>query len=113
MKDRIEIERNLIPYNFDIVLAGENFNLEFFYNAVGDFYTVTLRKEDEVLVYNEPIIYGVELFKNVYIADKFPRLAIIPMDESGEKRVANKATFNSTVFLTIDNDTGEEQVMQT
>ncbi|MDQ9759134.1 hypothetical protein RFZ45_09435, partial [Acinetobacter baumannii] len=67
MKDRIEIEMELVPYNFDIMLAGENFNMEFFYNSIGDFYTVTLRREEEVLVYNEPIVYGVELFKNVYI----------------------------------------------
>ena len=104
MKDRIEIELDLMPYNFDIVLAGELFNLEFFYNSVGDFYTVTLRSGDDVFAYNEPIVYGVELFKNVYIADKFPRLSIVPLDESGTNEVANKATFNRTVFLTIDND---------
>ena len=107
MKDRIEIEKELVPYNFDILLAGENYNLEFFYNTIGDFDTVTLRKEDDVLVYNEPIIYGVELFKNVYVADKFPRLTIIPLDESGTDLVANGTTFNNTVFLIIDNDAEE------
>lgn len=110
MKDRIEIELDLVPYNFDILLAGESFNLEIFYNSVGDFYTVTLRKEEEVLVYNEPVIYGIELFKNVYIADDFPRLTIIPIDESGTNLVANKKTFGKTVFLTIDNEEREEEV---
>lgn len=102
-RDRIELELDMVPYNFDIVLGGELFNMEFFYNSYGDFYTVTLRKDDEVLCYNEPLVYGVELFSNVYVSDKFPKLSIVPLDESGIQQAVTKETFCKTVFLTIDN----------
>lgn len=102
-RDRIEIEKDLIPYNFDIVLGGELFNMEFFYNSYGDFYTVSLYKDEEILCRNEPIVYGVELFSDIYISDSFPKLTIIPYDESGLKDTVTKDTFGETVFLVIDN----------
>ena len=55
MRDVIEVEKELLPYNFDIELAGEEFNIEIFYNAAADLFTATLMKDEEVLVYNEPI----------------------------------------------------------
>lgn len=102
MLNIIEIKKDLLPYNFDIELAGEEFNLEIFYNKTADLFTVTLSKNDEVLVYNEPVIYGVELFKDVYVSGKFPKLTIIPYDESGESSVVTYNNMSVKVFLTID-----------
>ena len=103
MRDMIEIEKELIPYNFDILLESEEFNLYIMYNSVGDFFTVTLSKDEKVLVDNEPIVYGKKLFEDVR-QNHFPCLDIVPLDESGESKTVNWETFGKTVFLTIDNE---------
>ena len=101
MRDRIIIEKDLLPYSFDILLGGEWFNLEFHYNETADLFTVTLSKESEVLVYNEPIIYGVPLFADLYQSGIFPALDIVPWDESEQENTVTWDNFNETVFLTI------------
>lgn len=108
MRDIIEIEKELMPYAVDIVLASEEFNLEFMYNEKADLFTCTLRKDDDVLVYSEPIIYGVELFKDVYKSGKFPMISIVPLDESGEQNKVTYENFGKTVFLTIDDEDEDE-----
>lgn len=106
-KDRILITKELVPYSFNILLAGELFTLIVYHNEKHDFFTVTLKKNGEVLCEGEPIVYGVPLFGDLYQARKFPAIDIIPIDESGEQ---NTVTFNNlgeTVFLTIDNMGGD------
>ena len=109
MRDVIEIEKELLPYNFDIELAGEEFNIEIFYNKAADLFTATLMKDDEVLVYNEPIVYGVELFADVYISDKFPMISIVPFDQSGQENAVTYENFGETVLLTIDDEDEESE----
>lgn len=108
MRDIIEIEKELLPYSFDIALAGEEYNMEIMYNKAAGLFTVTLRKDDEVLVYNEPIVYGVELFKDVYKSDLFPMLSIVPLDEAGIENTVTYENFGKTVFLTIDDEPDDE-----
>lgn len=103
MRDIIEIEKDLLPYSFDIVLAGEDFNMEIMYNEAAQLFTCTLSKDGEVLVYNEPIIYGVELFKDVYNG-LFPMVSIVPLDEAGDETAVTYDNFGKTVFLTIDDE---------
>lgn len=103
MRDIIEVDKELIPYSFNIVLAGELFNMAFDYNKTADLFTCTLSKNGEVVVYNEPIVYGVPLFADVYKADLFPALDIVPFDEAGNESAVTYANFGKTVFLTIDN----------
>jgi len=107
MRDIIEIEKDLIPYNFDILLEQEEFNLYIMYNSVSDSFTATLSKDGEVLVDNEPIIYGVPLFQDVY-KENFPCVNIVPLDESEQTGVVNWENFGKTIFLTIDNEGDEE-----
>lgn len=104
MRDRIIVEKELIPYSFDILLGAEWFSLEFHYNETADLFTVTLSKDDEVLVYGEPIIYGVPLFMDVYQSGVFPALNIVPYDESEQETAVTWDNFNETVFLTIEQD---------
>ena len=108
MRDVIEVEKELLPYNFDIELAGEEFNIEIFYNAAADLFTATIMKDEEVLVYNEPIIYGVELFSDVYKSGKFPMISIVPLDESGQENTITYENFGTTVLLTIDDECDDE-----
>lgn len=107
MRDIIPVEKELIPYNFDILLEREEFNIYIMYNSVSDSFTATLSKSGEVLVDNEPLVYGVPLFQDVY-AVGFPCIDIVPLDESGNNDVVNWKTFGKTVFLTIDNEGDEE-----
>lgn len=104
MRDIIEVDKEQLPYSFDIVLAGEEYNMEFMYNKAADLFTCTLSKEGAVLVYNEPIIYGVELFADVYKSGSFPMLSIVPLDEAGEEKAVTYDNFGKTVFLTIDDE---------
>lgn len=102
MRDIIEVDKELIPYSFNIALAGEEFNMAFDYNKTADLFTCTLSKNGEVVVYNEPLIYGVELFADVYKADLFPAIALVPFDESGNENAITYANFGETVFLVVD-----------
>ena len=102
MRDVIEVNKKLIPYSFNIVLAGELFNMAFDYNKTADLFTCTLSKNGEVVVHNEPIVYGVPLFADVYRADLCPALDIVPLDEAGNESAVTFDNFGKTVFLTID-----------
>ena len=108
MRDIIEVDKTQLPYNIDIVLAGEEYGLEFMYNSAADLFTCTLRKDDEVLVYGEPVIYGVPLFADVYKSELFPMLDIVPLDEAGQENTVTYENFGKTVFLTIDDEPEDE-----
>ena len=108
MRDIIEIEKELLPYTFTITLGNEEFEMSFDYNKAAELFTCTLSKDGEVLVYNEPLIYGVELFKDVY-TEKFPAIAIVPFDESGTESSITYDNFGKTVFLTIDDESEESE----
>lgn len=107
MRDIIEIEKDLIPYNFDIMLEQEEFNIYIMYNSVTDSFSATLSKDGVVLVDNEPIVYGVPLFQDVQ-NDNYPCLKIVPLDESGQVDFITWDNFGVLVFLTIDDEGDEE-----
>ncbi len=102
-KDRILITKEMIPYSFNILLADELFTITVNYNEKYDLFTITLEKDDEVICYGEPIVYGVPLFKDIYEAGKYPATTIIPIDESGEQNSVTFKNLSETVFLAIDN----------
>lgn len=103
MRDRIIVKKEQIPYGFYISLGNEKFNLRFAYNQQADLFTVTLYRDGTALCYDEPIIYGVALFRDLYEAGKFPAVDIVPLDESGQENEVTWDNFGETVFLTIDN----------
>lgn len=105
MRDRIPINKELIPYSFEIVLGNENFVFEINYGVSNDLFTVSLYKDNE-LICTEPIICGVPLFSDVYRTGKYPRVDIVPLDESGTETQVNCGNFGDTVFLTIDDEGG-------
>lgn len=104
MRDRIEVEKEQLPYTFDIVLGAENYSLTFKYNSACDMFTCTLSKNGEVQVYDEPLIYGVPLFIDVYNSSTFPVLTIVPYDESQAEQAITWNNFGTKVFLTIDDE---------
>lgn len=104
MRDYIEIEKSEIPCSFDIVLGAEEFNMEIKHNKAADLFTCTLSKGEQVLVHDEPLIYGTPLFKDVYDADTFPCVDIVPYDESGQNTAVTFENFGTSVLLTIDDE---------
>lgn len=108
-RDIIEINKDLIPYEFDIVLADETFKIGVNFNETAELFTLDLSKLDEEsgeyeeICKGEPIIYGKPLFSDVFINGKYPAIDIVPYDESGENNAVTFDNLNETVFLCIDN----------
>lgn len=100
----IEIEKDLIPYRFDISIAEEIFTFEVHYNPSYDFFTVDLERDGEMLVYGEKLVYGQTLFYDVQ-DNRFPKFPIVPWDESGNSTAVSWKTLQTSVFLyVIDED---------
>lgn len=107
MRDRVIIDKNMIPYQFDIILAGQPFSLAVDYNKSADLFTVSLYdSEGTLLIAGEPLIYGQPLFSDVYRTGRFPTLDLVPWDESGHENAVTWDNFGKTVFLTIDDEGG-------
>ena len=103
VRDKIEINKILIPYSFNITLGGEVFEIGVNYNEYADMYTLSLTKDRELICAGEPIVYGVPLFNDIYVRGKYPSITIVPYDDSGENATVTKNNFGETVFLVIDN----------
>lgn len=105
----IEIEKEEIPYSFEIMMDSETYTLEILYNERQEIFTVSLYdSEDNPLVYAEPIIYGQELFKDVRDL-RYPIDRIIPLDPAGKETEVTFENFGTTVLLVIDAESeGEE-----
>lgn len=105
MRDYIEINKEMIPYQFNILLADNWFELYVNYNKTADLFTISLYKDDE-LICTEPLVFGMPLFQDVYQPEKFPSVVFVPYGAN-----ATEITFENlgeTVFLTID-DEGDGQ----
>lgn len=107
--DTLEINKDLVPYEFDVALANETFRIGVEYNETAEFFTLSLSKRneetgnyDEVCA-GEPLVYGVPLWNDVYRSGKFPAPVIIPYDESGASNAVTFDNLNETVFLIVDN----------
>lgn len=107
MRDIISINKNIIPYSFDILLGDNLWTLLVNYNTENDLFTVELYAGNE-LICVEPVIYGVPLFGDSYMAGKYPAIDIIPLDPSNQENAVTWDNFNETVFLAIDDEEGED-----
>lgn len=106
----MEINPDLVPFEFNISLLNEIFLIGVNYNETGQFFTIGLSKMDtdtgqyiEVCA-GEPIVYCVPLWNDVKTGNNFPKVEILPYDDSGE---TNKVTFdnlNRNVFLKVYTD---------
>lgn len=103
MRDRIKINKDLVPYSFTILLGDQWYELLVKYNKTSDLFTVTLYKDGE-LIATEPVIYGVRLFHDVWQPEIYPSIEIIPLDESGQNSTVSFENLGETVFLTIADD---------
>lgn len=94
----IPIEKELIPYRFDIILNNKTFTFVVNYNAEHDFFTIDLYRNEELIVAGEKIVYGKVLFGYQRYTD-IPEVYIIPYDLARNETRVTWDNFNETVFL--------------
>lgn len=96
----IDIEKEKIPYRFEIVLNNETFQFEVFYNTVGDFFTVDLYKNHQLILYGEKITLDVPLF-NDYAYLEIPKVIVKPGDTTRQALRITYDNLNEDVFLYV------------
>ena len=103
----INIDKDSIPYKFDMTLAGDTFTFYVNYNTQGDFFTIGLYKNDEAVVLGEKLVYGRQLFLSYQYRD-IPKIPIVPIDLAGNTERITFENMNKDVFLfLIDGDDNE------
>lgn len=107
MRDRIEINKEILPYRANIALGRTVFTFEFHYNSQEDCFVVHLYRGGRLLCAGEKLVYGQPLFRDCYEAGRYPVLRLVPLDESGSVREVTWDTLGSRVFLTVDDAGGE------
>ena len=103
MNDYIIFDKIGFPCSYDVVIEASFYTFTFKYNESCDLFTCTLAKGDNILVYDEPVVYGQPLFNDIYITGEFPAVNIVPLDLSGENKVITYDNFLRDVQLYIDN----------
>ena len=102
MRDRIEIDKSLCPYVFDIEFGDDVFIMELLYNSFGDLFTMNLRQDDDTLICaGEKLVFGYPIVGDVYIVDQYPMVTLVPLDESGAVLEVNHASLGERVFITL------------
>lgn len=97
----IQINKDIIPYTFNISLADELYEMRIDYNNTGNLFTVSLAKGGVTLCTGEPIVYGQPLFKDISNRGNFPKVTITPIDESGENNAVTYDNLSTTVLLKV------------
>lgn len=99
----IEIEKELIPYQFEIGIDGESFEFHVNYNKTHDFFTIDLYKNDDPLVLGEKLVYNQPLFAtSQYKA--IPKTPIVPFDMAGSVSEITFENLGEQVFLFLVGD---------
>jgi hypothetical protein len=101
----IEIEKDLIPYRFDIAIKGKTYTLEIHYNVENDYFTVDLYRNGQLVIAGAKIVYGRPLFDAHRYLD-VPPVQIVPLDLSGQTDRVTWDNLNETVFLWLVNEDG-------
>lgn len=80
----IPISKNLVPYEFDIILNEKLYTFKINYNATGDFFTADLSLGDKKLIQGEKMLLNQILFRQIYednnlnLDSDFPTDIIMP-----------------------------------
>lgn len=97
----IEINKDIIPYTFNILLSNELYEMRIDYNNTANLFTVSLSKDGVTLCTGEPVIYGQPLFGDIANRGNFPKVTITPFDESGENNAVTFDNLSNTVLLRV------------
>lgn len=101
MRNYIDVDVNDLPDIFDINIVDEEYVIRVDYNSFADYYTITIQKDGETLLEQEPLILG--QLVGIDIPDpRLPRVDIRVMDETNQARDAGKGNFGENVKLYFD-----------
>lgn len=101
MRNYIDVDVNDLPDIFDINIVDEEYVIRVDYNNFADYYTITIQKDGETLLEQEPLILG--QLVGIDIPDpRLPRVDIRVMDETDQARDAGKGNFGESVKLYFD-----------
>jgi hypothetical protein len=100
MIEYIEIEKELIPYQFNIQLEGVTFTLGVNYNSEFDYFTLDLYQNGEVILYGEKVVYGKPLFTN-FLHLNIPGELIVPLDLTEQETRVTYENLGEKVFLYV------------
>ena len=109
----LPIEKDLIPYQFDILLSNKTFTIQINYNEFFNKITVDLLRNGTALVQGEKIVYNVALFETfqrdsnyTYNENYFTEI-LLPLDPSDEETEVTFTNLQDTVFIYIlEDETG-------
>ncbi len=107
MADYLPIEKELIPYSFEIALTGKTYTIGINYNESSDRFTVDLSINDIMLVQGEKIIYGNPLFESLQrdnngnFNEDFFQEVLFPFDFSRESTSVNLDNLQVSTFIWI------------
>lgn len=99
----IDIEKELIPYQFEIGLMGDSYEFHVYYNKTYDFFTVDLYHNDKVIVLGEKLVYGQPLFTTAK-HKAIPNTVIVPFDIAGSVDTITYDNLGEQVFLFLVGD---------
>lgn len=101
MRNYVPIDTNDLPDIFDINLADENYTFRIDYNRVADYYTVTIIKDEQTILEQEPLLLG--QLVGIDLPDKrLPRTDMRVMDETEHAADAGMGNLGNNVKLYLD-----------
>lgn len=107
-RGKYDLDFSQAPFEFEASFGNDSFYIGINYNELGDFYTADLYDvEHKPMLLGEKIVYGKRLWRRI-VAENYPMIDLIPLDESGQATEVNKATFGTTVFLYADSIDGDD-----
>jgi hypothetical protein len=97
----IEINKDDIPYTFEMEIDEEVFQFEIRYNLRFDFFTLSLSKDNKVIVAGEKLVLGVPLFATSSSVE-LPNAVIVPLDLNDTENRITYENLSETVFLFVE-----------
>lgn len=101
MRNYVPIDTNNLPDIFDINLADEDYTFRIDYNRVADYYTVTIIKDEQTILEQEPLLLG-QLVGIDLPDSRLPRTDLRVMDETQQATDAGMGNFGNNVKLYLD-----------
>ena len=97
----IEINKDMVPYTFQMSFNGKVHDFEVNYNHEHDFFTLDLAIDGEVAVLGEKIVYGRPLF-SAFESTITSLPYIVPYDVAKEEERVSYENLGEKVFLFIE-----------
>lgn len=106
--DRMMIDLDSLPQQFDMTLDGEDFTFRVYRLEANDQYYISVYDEDMVpIVLGEKMEYQEALFGSI----NDPRLPVgymVPYDESGQESTVDGSNFQKSVFIFFPEDENDD-----